>query len=273
MTPSRKRPLFPLIRHMSGPVTAVLVRFPVSANQITTASLVSGLAASWYLVEGKFDAVVTAAVLLLVSYVLDYCDGEIARIKGQCSEFGDKFDTFVDWIVHTAFFVALGIGATRSFGANVWFWLGVIAGIGGTINYFIGIMLDARGKAVPETAKPGTHLPESARDRMLYAFRELTRWDFCFIILVLAVFDLAWVLLPVGAIGAQIYWITQFARGAHDFHTLEHFPPGLNRSDRAISGRGQESAAERSGTTVKGLDAASARNGSVRAIQSGWKVL
>lgn len=95
----------------------------------------------------------------------------------------------------------------------------MIAGIGGTINYFIGIVLDARGKAVPETAKPGTHLPESARDRMLYVFRELTRADFCFIVLVLAVFDLAWVLLPVGAIGAQIYWITQFARGAHDFHT------------------------------------------------------
>jgi len=42
---------------------------------------------------------------------------------------------------------------------------------------------------------------------------------------------------------------------------LEHYPPRLNRSDRAISGRGQESAAERSGTTVKGLDAASARKG------------
>ena len=34
-----------------------------------------------------------------MTYVLDNCDGEIARLKDQCSTFGMWFDTLVDWIV------------------------------------------------------------------------------------------------------------------------------------------------------------------------------
>jgi hypothetical protein len=36
--------------------------------------------------------------------------------------------------------------------------------------------------------------------------------------LALALFDVTWVLVPAGAIGSQVYWITQFAQGANDFH-------------------------------------------------------
>ena len=44
------------------------------------------------------------------------------------------------------------------------------------------------------------------------------RADFCFIVLVMAVFDLTWVLLPAGAIGAQVYWLLRLVGGAGDYH-------------------------------------------------------
>ena len=169
---------------------------------------------------------IAAGVLFVVTYILDNCDGEIARIKNQCSTFGMHYDTFVDWVVHTAFFAGLGYGVAERFDNDLWFWLGAVAAAGGTINYGLGFFREAGGKAVqesedaPDNPEAGeTHRePEGLSDWVLYIFRELTRADFCFIILALAVFDVTWVLVPAGAIGSQVYWITQFVRGANDFH-------------------------------------------------------
>ena len=41
---------------------------------------------------------------------------------------------------------------------------------------------------------------------------------FCFIVLGLALFDLTWVLLPAGAVGAQVYWAALFIRNVNEFH-------------------------------------------------------
>ena len=41
----------------------------------------------------------------------------------------------------------------------------------------------------------------------IFVFREMFRDDFCFIVLVLALFDLIWLLLPVAVIGTHVYWI------------------------------------------------------------------
>lgn len=220
MTVAEKTPVFPLVRHLSGLATPALARMPVTANQITGASLATGLAACWCLLQGGGGWAVAAGVLFVVTYVLDNCDGEIARLKDQCSTFGMWFDTFVDWIVHTGFFIALGIGTAKVFGHDAWLWMGWIAGAGGTFNFVLGIILDARDEGGSDDGdKEKTHRrPESLSDWAVYVFRELTRADFCFIVLGLALFDLTWLLLPAGAIGSQVYWITQFVRGARDFH-------------------------------------------------------
>jgi phosphatidylglycerophosphate synthase len=219
-------PLFPLIRHLSKFATPVFMRLPVSANMITTASMVTGLAAAWCVTLGTPGADIAAGALFVITYILDNCDGEIARLKDQCSTFGMRFDSFVDWVVHTALFAGLGIGAAARFDNELWFWMGMVAAAGGTINYILVFILDARDKAAAESeeewaaGKTGEtyRVPEGLSDWALYIFRELTRADFCFIVLVLAVFDVTWVLVPAGAIGSQVYWITQFAQGANDFH-------------------------------------------------------
>jgi nitrate reductase NapE component len=44
------------------------------------------------------------------------------------------------------------------------------------------------------------------------------RNDFCFIVLALALADVLWILLPTGAIGAQVYWMLQFVKGFRRHH-------------------------------------------------------
>lgn len=102
---------FPLSRHLSHRLTPVLVRLPVTGNQITTASLVAGLGCAWCYMQGGRVWALGGSVLFILCYVLDNCDGEIARLKGLQSNFGMRLDSFADWLVHAAFCVALGIGA------------------------------------------------------------------------------------------------------------------------------------------------------------------
>ncbi len=213
--------VFPLSRHLSCRLSRALVGLPITPNQITATALAPGLASAWCFAAGGYVLGVAGALLLMVYYVLDNADGEIARMKDQCSVFGDRFDTFADWIVHTAFFAALGIGTAGTTGQEAWLWLGWIAAAGGTINYIIKIVSEARAKragsaadAEPNGGKAEAQprWSETKKGWFVFAFRMLARTDFCFIVLVLAVIDATWVLLPAGAVGAQVYWAIQFTR-------------------------------------------------------------
>ncbi len=111
---------FPLIRRLSVHVTPVLARLPVHASQITAVSLLAGLASGWCMMQGERTWGNIGGVFLVIRYVLEKCDGEIARLKNQTSRFGMYFDTFVDAAVHTFFFVALGIGVRETTGEDAW---------------------------------------------------------------------------------------------------------------------------------------------------------
>ena len=216
--------MVPLIRRVSIHVTPVLARLPVSANQITAVSLLAGLASGWCMMQGERMWGIAGGLLLVVSYVLDNCDGEIARLKNQSSRFGMHFDNFVDTAVHTFFFAALGIGIGKATGQDAWLWLGWIAAAGSAINYLAGFIVDARDRAADHAPDSDAReeatrwrMPRGRREWIIYVFRELSRADFCFIVLVLAVFDLTWVLLPFAAVGAHAYWVFRFASGASRF--------------------------------------------------------
>jgi phosphatidylglycerophosphate synthase len=212
--------LFPLVRYLSAPVTGVLMKTPISANQVTVLSLFFGIAACWLFAVGDQKPALIGAVLFVVGYVLDNSDGEVARLKNQCSTFGMHFDTFVDWLVHSLFFVAIGIGYNALNGEVIWLWLGWIAAAGGTINYGLGLIfavLDGKTDDTPADASDD-HRPSGGLQTSIFIFRELTRADFCFLVLILATFDVLWVLLPAGAVGAQVYWLLLCFKSARRFH-------------------------------------------------------
>jgi phosphatidylglycerophosphate synthase len=211
----RQPSVFPLIRHISVLVTPWLLRSPFSANQVTTASMILGLWAAWALAQGQY---IFAAFLFLWAYIFDNCDGEVARGKNQCSEFGKRYDSFVDWVIHTAFFIGLGYGVGAERQEEMWIWMGWAAGAGGTINYLIGLYFES--KEVPSDEPPPAHgyQPQTLLEWVVFFLRELTRADFCFLVLLLTLPGWLWFLLPAGAIGAQVYWALQFLDFARRFH-------------------------------------------------------
>jgi phosphatidylglycerophosphate synthase len=65
---------------------------PITSNQITTISLLLGLACAACFAQGNWIAGIIGGLLLVTSYTFDNCDGEVARIKNMSSEFGAKLD-------------------------------------------------------------------------------------------------------------------------------------------------------------------------------------
>ena len=216
--------LFPLTRHLSYRLTPLLAATPLTPNQITALSLLAGLAGAWCFTVAAWRWDVAGGVLLILCYTLDNCDGEIARLKRMWSAWGARFDDLADWLVDGAFFAALGYGTWAATGNVIWLWLGLAATAGATIDYGIDLVFHARAKKDPaektrEDVSTGARRPEDAIDWLIYIFHKLSRADFCVIVFVLALAGWVWVLLPLGAVGAQAYWMTDLFRRARGWHT------------------------------------------------------
>ena len=195
--------IFPLIQYFAKPISTILVKLPITPNHLTALSLISGVTGGICFINAKFEFQILGGLMLLTSYILDYCDGEIARYKNLTSKFGERFDTFSDWIVHAVFFTALGYGTYYETQNNVWLLIGFIGSIGATINYFIVTFFESQNNEAKKSKEVRTTLIET----IIFIFREMFRADFCFIVLALALTKFLHILLPVAAIGAQVYWI------------------------------------------------------------------
>ncbi|MER5707204.1 DUF5941 domain-containing protein [Streptomyces sp. NPDC002122] len=91
----------------------------LTPNQVTTASLLTALIAAGCAATGERGGYVAAGVLLLVSFVLDCTDGQIARYSLQYSTLGAWLDATFDRAKEYAFYAGLALGSARN-GDDVW---------------------------------------------------------------------------------------------------------------------------------------------------------
>lgn len=194
--------IFPLVRHLSYRLTPILLKTSLTPNQITTISLLLGLIGSACFIQASWIAGIIGGLLLVASYTFDNCDGEVARIKKMSSEFGAKLDDMADWIIDASFFAALGYGTALVNGQQFWFWLGLAAAAGAFIDYIVDLIHEAKKSEDPnaisrEEQASEPKQPEDGLDWIIYIFHKLSRADFCIIVLVLALFNVTWILLPL----------------------------------------------------------------------------
>jgi len=216
--------VFPLIRHLSYRLTPVLLKTSITPNQITAVSLLFGLMCAVCFILGNYITGIIGALFLTASYTLDNCDGEVARTKNMSSEFGAKFDDIVDWLVDTSFFAALGYGTSQVTEQPFWFWLGLAAAAGATIDYIIDLNYHSKNKKKEgsKTREQQASEPRQVKNKLdwiIYIFHKLSRADFCIIVLILALCNVTWILLPFAAIGAQVYWITDLFERTRGYRT------------------------------------------------------
>lgn len=102
-----------LNRRWSRALTRWLATLPVTPNQVTVTYLIVGIAALSAFAYGTWWSAVLGALLLECGYLLDNCDGELARLRGATTTFGTRLDTAVDTVVHVSLFPAIAAGLLR----------------------------------------------------------------------------------------------------------------------------------------------------------------
>ncbi len=110
-------------------VTKPLLRTNITPNQITTFWLILQLIGSGLMVFGFYWTNVLGVVLYTLAMLLDYVDGQIARIKKISTYKGIYLEELGIYFGSPVFFLCLAIGVSRSLGDWHYLILGVISAI------------------------------------------------------------------------------------------------------------------------------------------------
>ena len=111
----------PLVRPLAG--TAV------SPNHLTTLRLLTGLGAAAAFAIGDEPWIGIGALLFVLSMLFDRADGELARLSGKSSRFGQLYDIVTDAVCDAAVLVGIGIGASAGPLGKVAVLMGAFAGL------------------------------------------------------------------------------------------------------------------------------------------------
>ncbi|MBM3262065.1 MAG: NTP transferase domain-containing protein [candidate division Zixibacteria bacterium] len=103
-----------LNRPISTRISRLLVRTPITPNQVTLVTFATGLVSAYMIAEGSYQATLLGALLFQLSSVLDGCDGEVAKLTFRESRYGSWLDTVTDNLTYLAFFLGVlwGYGNT-----------------------------------------------------------------------------------------------------------------------------------------------------------------
>ena len=108
-----------VLRRVSKPVTALALRLRLKPNQISLLSLFVGLGAAVCFAQGSWPWLLSGAVLLQLSLVIDCVDGEVARFTRAFSDLGAWIDAASDRVKEYAAYAGLAVGAARN-GVDLW---------------------------------------------------------------------------------------------------------------------------------------------------------
>lgn len=195
-------------RVLSNFLTPLLLRTPLTPNQITLLSLASGITAGFFFSQASYTQVLWAAFFYALACVLDNCDGEIARLKNMRSELGGWLDIVVDFFTDAALFIgiAFGIKAKGSALFSTKLFLSLCL-IGGLFHFSLVIIekLKGFGPAVFNAPNPDE---EKRKNIVFKMFDGLREGEASWLVVGLAVANRADFILWFGAFYMQIIWIS-----------------------------------------------------------------
>jgi 1L-myo-inositol 1-phosphate cytidylyltransferase / CDP-L-myo-inositol myo-inositolphosphotransferase len=195
-------------RKISGAISRLLLKTPVTPNQITVAVTALGVYAGAWMEKPGAAPKIAGSLLFLTTSILDGCDGEVARAKKMTSKLGGWLDLWGDNVVHVAVFYGLGQGLMADTANPIYGDLGLWAAIGTLVSASLASYQTYRTGKSSFTSVVGdaSDFQGSPWKRRLVALSDaLARRDFIYAVVFLALIrHLEWFLWPC-AIGANLY--------------------------------------------------------------------
>lgn len=198
---------FRLNRLFSKPLTHLLLRTPLTPNQITTLSLALGIMGGWLFSRGSYAQTLAASFCYQLAVILDNCDGEIARAKNLGSPFGAWYDVFADFVTDISFFGGVALGALRAGIEGPIALFAVLCLSGALMHLSLVVIEKIRGFGPAVHAMP--HPQHATRQNpILTAFDCLREGDASWFVVLFALLGHPVWLLWIGGVYMQILWIT-----------------------------------------------------------------
>ena len=201
-------------RRISIPISRQLIKLPITPNMVSLFTLgVSFAAGSFYALGGYWNTLF-GAVLSVGASILDGCDGEVARLKFQSSDFGCWLETACDYLYYFFIFAGMTIGLARSSGNHgYWLWgTGLLFGAAATILIAWFERSRLSGKHPEQFLSVWQKNAESrSSNPLLYIGRHcefiIRRCFLPYALLFFALLNLNWLALYMTAFGANVAWI------------------------------------------------------------------
>jgi phosphatidylglycerophosphate synthase len=192
-------------RRISLAVSRRLAATSITPNQMTLISVAFGLLGAPCFLSAQPLWQTIGALLFLAHSVLDGCDGELARLKFKESRWGGILDFWGDNVVHSAIFACIGIGWSWSSGSGWPLLLGVAAVLGTLGSASLVYWRTMRPKK--DAGPLYTSVAKEPGKRFSQVLDALSRRDFIYGVVVLALFGWVKYFLLLSAIGAPGFFI------------------------------------------------------------------
>lgn len=204
-------------RRVSIPISRQIAKFPITPNMVSLFTLgVSFLSGLLFALGGYWNTL-AGAVLSVWASILDGCDGEVARLKLQASDFGTWLETFCDYLYYLFMFAGMAIGLVRSKGDPVYLAWGGALFFGALTTFFIASLSrkGLSGKHPEQFLAVWQRKAESrSSNPVLYVGRYtefiIRRCFLPYAILAFSLVNLTQVALYMSAVGANLAWIISF---------------------------------------------------------------
>ena len=183
-----------LHRRCSRWISRLLVRTPVTPNQVSLASLAIGLVAIWCFWHATAASASLGVLLYAVASIVDHADGEIARLTFQESRLGANLDWTIDTIIHAGIVLGIGVSAGGWHTAAV----GLLAAVGVTLSAIFARYLPREIEVGPTIGGLLTHIANRDLFYLVLLAFAILRW--------LAP-SLVFVVAGMVAVGSQFYWV------------------------------------------------------------------
>lgn len=141
-------------------ITKSLIIIGVSANQVTFLMILIGVIGILFLARGEYLYAVFGGLLLQMSHILDYVDGEIARYHKKKSLEGLFLDIAYHGITKSGFFIGVSFGLYNFYPYPLVFLLGALA----TISFVTGSYLLSYSEWIREEDKGGSDKNKFKKD-------------------------------------------------------------------------------------------------------------
>lgn len=184
----------PLDARLARWLVRPLRRTWVTPNHLTTLRLLLGLCACACLARGGYGWANAGALCFALSHFLDHADGELARLTGNMSKAGHRYDLASDALVNVLLFASLGLGLRHGGMGAAALPLGLLAGLAVAAVFHMRMVIeDALGR--DGARQPNIGVAESE--------------DVLYLLPVVAFFDQLAPFLLAASIGAPLFalWV------------------------------------------------------------------